>query len=433
MSDAANHGFAYPRRTDVIARRSHAQLVWTIALGLTAFLVWAMVTTLDKVTRGSGRIVSQTRNQIIQHLEGGILSEVLVREGEVVRAGQPLVRIENSFARAELQQNQVDLKAKQIAWQRLDAEAKGLDEFTVSADLSRDSGHFAGQERSLFRARRDGLRAQLLVVEDQHRQKELELAEMRTRWTSSQREREIVLPRVESLRRLVRLGAVSQNELLDNERQLQQIEARLAGLIHDTARLEAAVSELNRRRDEIALRFRADAEKEQREIAVQIAKLEESIIAMRDRSNRTEVLAPVEGTVNKVFIDTIGGVIKSGEPILQIVPVDASLIVEARVSPSDRAEVWPGLKAIIKVSAYDFSIHGGLKGKVLDISPDALADEKGEPYFRVRLETDANGFGPGRPVIPGMLAQVDILSGQHTVLKYITRPVERIKNEALRQ
>jgi HlyD family type I secretion membrane fusion protein len=226
---------------------------------------------------------------------------------------------------------------------------------------------------------------------------------------------------------------VSQNELLDNERQLQQIEARLAGLVHDTARLEAAVSELIRRRDEIALRFRADAEKEQRELAVQIAKLEESIIAMRDRSNRTEVLAPVEGTVNKVFIDTIGGVIKSGEPILQIVPVDASLIVEARVSPSNRAEVWPGLKAIIKVSAYDFSIHGGLKGKVLDISPDALADEKGEPYFRVRLETDANGFGPGRPVIPGMLAQVDILSGQHTVLNYITRPAQRMKSEALRQ
>lgn len=426
-------GFVYPRRCDTIARKSHARLIWTIGIGITGFLAWAAITTLDKVTRGSGRIVSLTRNQVIQHLEGGIVSEILVREGEHVQAGQPLIRVENSFARAELQQNQLDLKAKQLAWQRLDAEAKGAADFFAPQEFAKEIAHIAMQERSLFRARRDGLMAQVAVVEDQHRQKELELAEMRTRWTSSQRERDIVTPRVESLRRLVRIGAVSQNELLENERQLQQIEARLAGLVHDIARLEAAVSELKRRREETELRFRAEAEKDQRETAVQIAKLEETIIAMRDRSNRTEVIAPVAGIVNKLFMDTIGGVVKSGEPILQIVPNDASLIVEARVSPADRAEVWPGLKALIKVSAYDFSIHGGLKGKVLDISPDALADEKGEPYFRVRLETDANGFGPGRPVIPGMLAQVDILSGQHTVLNYLAKPMQRIKNEALRQ
>jgi HlyD family type I secretion membrane fusion protein len=433
MQDASETGFTYPRRSETIARRSHGQLIWTIAIGVGGFLAWAAITTLDKVTRGSGRVVSQTRNQVIQHLEGGIVSEILVREGENVKAGQPMVRIENSFSRAELQQNQVELKAKQLAWQRLDAEAKGLDDFFVPNEFSADITHIANQERSLFRARREGLRAQIFVVDDQHRQKELELAEMRTRWTSSQREREIVVPRMDSLRRLVRIGAVSQNELLESERQVQQIDARLAGLVHDIARLEAAVSELKRRREEIALRFRAEAEKDQRETAIQIAKLEESIVAMRDRSNRTEVHAPVDGTVNKVFVDTIGGVVKSGEPILQIVPLDASLIVEARVSPSSRAEVWPGLKAVIKVSAYDFSIHGGLPGKVLDISPDALADEKGEPYFRVRLETDKNGFGPGRPVIPGMLAQVDILSGQHTVLDYLMKPVQRVKNEALRQ
>ena len=141
----------------------------------------------------------------------------------------------------------------------------------------------------------------------------------------------------------------------------------------------------------------------------------------------------VAGIVNKLFIDTIGGVVKSGEPLIQLVPAKASVVVEARLSPQDRAEVWPGLPAIVKVSAYDFSLYGGLKGKVLDISPDALSDEKGEPYFRVRLEADATTFGPGRPVIPGMLAQVDILSGRHTVLGYLMKPVQRLKNEALRQ
>jgi HlyD family type I secretion membrane fusion protein len=350
-----------------------------------------------------------------------------------VAAGQPLVRVDNSFSRAELQQNQVELTARQLQYARLEAESQGERLFAPPPPLSRVAPTIAAQEASLFRARLEGLRAQLLVVEDQHKQKQLELAEMRTRQTSSQRELQIVTQRTESLRRLARMGAVSNNELLDNERSLQQIEARLASLVHDIPRLEAAVSELSRRGDEIRLRFRADAEKEQRETAVQIAKIEEAISAMQDRSRRTEVVAPVAGTVNKLFVDTIGGVVKSGEPLVQIVPADATVIIEARIQPQDRAEVWPGLPAVVKVSAYDFSLHGALKGKVLDISPDVLSDDKGEPYFRVRLEADATALGPSRPVIPGMMAQVDIISGQHTVLGYLMKPVQRVKNEALRQ
>lgn len=421
------------RRCDTIATRGQRQFVWVAVLGLAIAIVWSSVTVLDKVTRGSGRVMPQTRNQIVQHLEGGILTEILVREGQKVVAGQPLIRVDNSFARAELQQNQLDLGAKQLQLARLIAEASGERMFIVPPGLNHENPAIIAQEASLFRARQEGLNAQLLVVEDQHRQKQLELAELRTRQVSSLREQQLVDQRVQSLRRLARLGAVSNNELLDNERQLQQIEARLASLQHDVPRLEFAVSELSRRGDEIRLRFRADAEKEQRETVVQIAKLEETISAMRDRSRRTEVIAPLAGTVNKLFLETIGAVVKSGEPLVQIVPNDASLIIEARINPQDRAEVWPGLPAVIKISAYDFSIYGGLKGKVVDISPDILSDEKGEPYFRVRLEADATALGPGRPVIPGMLAQIDIISGQHTVLQYLTKPVRRLRDEALRQ
>jgi HlyD family type I secretion membrane fusion protein len=305
--------------------------------------------------------------------------------------------------------------------------------FVAPEVLARQLPQIVAQETSLFRARQDGLRAQLQVADEQQKQKKLELAEMRTRQNSSLREQELVNQRLQSMRRLAQIGAVSNNELLDNERTSQQIDARLASLVHDIPRLESAVSELSRRSEEITLRFRADAQKEQRETAIQIAKLEESITAMKDRSRRTEVVAPVAGTVNKLFVDTIGGVVKSGEPLVQLVPLDATVVIEARLSPQDRADVWPGLPAVIKVSAYDFAVYGGLKGKVLDISPDALNDEKGEPYFRVRLEADAEAFGPARPVIPGMLAQVDILSGQHTVLGYLIRPVQRLRNDALRQ
>lgn len=425
--------FSYPRRCDAIASHGQRNLIFAVAAGIVLLIGWAALTTLDKVTRGAGRVVPQTRNQIIQHLEGGIVSEILVREGQRVQMGAPLIRVDNSFSRAELQQNELELKAKQLQAKRLETEARGERMFVVPPELAGLLPQIAVQESSLYRARQDGLRAQLQVVEEQHKQKELELAEMRTRRTSSLREKELVIQKLDSMRRLARIGAVSNNELLDNERSLQQVDARLASLVHDIPRLESAVNELSRRSEEVTLRFRADAEKDQRETGVQIAKLREAISAMTDRSRRTEVLAPMAGIVNKLFVDTIGGVVKSGEPLVQLVPLDATVIIEARLSPQDRAEVWPGLPAIIKVSAYDFSVYGGLKGKVLDISPDALNDEKGEPYFRVRLEADATAFGPTRPVIPGMLAQIDILSGQHTVLGYLVKPVQRLKNEAFRQ
>lgn len=425
--------FSFPRRCDAIAARGQRNLIFAVATGVALVIGWSALTTLDKVTRGSGRVVPQTRNQIIQHLEGGIVSEILVREGQRVQAGAPLIRVDNSFSRAELQQNELELKAKQLQAARLEAESLGQGGFSPPAELAKLLPKIAVQETSLYRARQEGLRAQLLVVEEQHKQKVLELAEMRTRRTSSLREKDLVAQRLDSMRRLARIGAVSNNELLDNERSLQQIDARLDSLVHDIPRLESAVSELSRRAEEITLRFRADAEKDQRETGVQIAKLREAISAMTDRSRRTEVVAPMAGIVNKLFVDTIGGVVKSGEPLVQLVPLDATVIIEARLSPQDRAEVWPGLPAVIKVSAYDFSVYGGLKGKVLDISPDALNDDKGEPYFRVRLEADATAFGPSRPVIPGMLAQIDIISGQHTVLGYLIKPVQRLKNEALRQ
>ena len=430
---SAPRGFTYPRRCDAIAARGHRHLVAVIGLGTVLLLVWAALTTLEKVTRGSGRVVSQTRNQLVQHLEGGIVADILVREGQQVAVGQPLVRVDNSFSRAELQQNRVELMARELQVLRLQAEARGDTDYEVPELTQRTIPAIVAQEKALFLARRDELGAQLNVLDDQFRQKDLELAEMRSRWTSTQRERELVTPRTLSLRRLAKIGAISNNELMDSERALQQVEAKLASLALDIPRLEAAVSEMSRRREEATLRFRSEAGKDHRETALQIAKLQEAAGAMQDRSRRTEVVAPVAGTVNKLFVDTIGGVVKSGEPLVQIVPLDAPVIIEARLSPQDRAEVWPGLPAVVKVSAYDFALYGGLRGKVLDISPDALSDEHNEPYFRVRLEADAKSFGGDRPVIPGMMAQVDILTGSHTVLGDLLRPVERWRSEALRQ
>ncbi len=422
----------YPRQCDHIAKNAHRLFLSVSTFSLVVFVVWANVTVLDKVKHGSGKVVPQQQNQTVQHLEGGILKEILVKEGDRVEKGMPLLRIENSFSQAEFSSMQLDMQAKRLRISRLTAEARGDDRFEIAPDIQQDIPNLVEREKSLYESRKVILREQLLILNDQSRQKELELSELKSRWANTVGEREMVMKRVTSLRRLVTIGAVSSNEAIDTERLLQQTDGKISDLTHDIPRAESSLSELSRRRTEATLHFRSDAEKERSDVELQLAKLEESLSAMKDRSSRSEVMAPISGIVNKLLVSTIGGVVKSGEALIQIVPIDSSIAVEARLSPTDRAEVWPGLPAVIKVSAYDFSVYGGLKGKVVDVSADALQDERGQPYFRVRLEANANDFGPDRPVVPGMLADVDVLSGRETIMTTLLRPVRKLRDSALR-
>lgn len=423
----------YPRQCDRIATRSQRLFVSTAGASVAAFLIWAQVTELEKVTRGTGRVIPQLQNQVVQHFEGGIVREILVREGDRVEKGAVLLRVENSFQRAELLQAQLEIRAKTLRLRRLDAEIIGASSFTVEPELMGELNRLYEREVGLFDTRKKTLSEQLLILEDQSKQKEIELSELKSRWKNTARERELIMQRVTSLRRLVQVGAVSSNELLENERTLQQIEGKISDLTHDIPKTEAAMSEIARRRTETVLRFRTEAEKERSDNELQIAKLKETVNAMKDRSERSDVVAPISGTVNKLNVTTVGGVVKSGEPLGTIVPIDTSIAVEARIQPKDRAEVWPGQTAVVKISAYDFSVYGGLKGKVVEVSPDALQDEKGQPYFRMRLEATGSNFGPDRPVVPGMVADVDILSGRRTIMETLIRPVKVLKENALRQ
>jgi membrane fusion protein, adhesin transport system len=429
---AASPPVPYPRQCDRIAGRAENAFVATTALGVAALVAWASMTSLDKVTRGAGKVVPQSQNQTVQHFEGGIVADILVREGERIERGAPLLRIENSFSQAELAQTRIEIVAREMRLARLSAEAAGKP-FKAPPGLSGAPELFAQREAALYDSRRRTLDEQLAIIEEQRRQKGLELSELQSRWTHATRERDLVLQRVRSLRRLAEMGAVSANDLLDNERSLQQVEARMSDLTHEIPRTESALAELARKSAEAALRFASEADKEASDVALQQAKLKESALALQDRSVRSDVVAPISGIVNKLYVSTVGGVVKSGEPLAVIVPTDSAIAVEARLSPSDRAEVWPGLPAIVKISAYDFSVYGGLKGSVVEVSPDALQDERGQPYSRIRLEASAASFGPDRPVVPGMVADVDILSGRHTILETLLRPLRYVRDNALRR
>jgi membrane fusion protein, adhesin transport system len=429
---AAARPIPYPRQSLRIIRGASRSFVALTSLSVIALLIWSSNTEIDRVIRGFGKIVPQAQIQTVQHFEGGILTEILVREGDNVTKGTPLLRIDNSFSRSELAQATIDMKAKQARMIRLTAEVGDADTVAFPEDLENDIPKIVEREREVFDGKKATLKAQVGILEDQYKQKSLDLSEARSRWANTIRERELVDKRVANLRKLNSVGAFSTNDLLDNERSLQQIEQRLSDLVHEIPRDEAIMSEISRRIDETKSRFRSESDKERSDTELQIAKLEETIAALKDRSARSDVLAPMTGVINKLHVSTIGGVVKSGEPLVEIVPGDAGLAIEAKVQPNDRAEIWPGQKAVIKVSAYDFSVYGGLNAKVVDISADALQDEKGQPYFRVRLEAAAKDFGPGKPVTPGMLAEVDILTGRKTILESLLRPVKQLQANALR-
>ena len=423
----------FPRRIDRIATEAQGRFVVILGICTLLALVFSVVVQIDKVTRASGRIVTQQTKQEVQHLEGGIIAEILVKEGDTVVAGQPLMRVENSFFKSELAQAAIELGAKRARILRLDAETSGAKDIKFPPEVTAVSRQVVDNEISLFRRRQANLNEQLSIFVQQQRQKEIELSELRSRQPSVIRERQISEERLLSLKNLSAMGAASNNERLEAERVLQQAISRLSDLAHEIPRTEAAVAEFEQRKAEAISRFQAEAEKERAQTATDLEKLTRSIEALQDRSRRSDVNATVGGTINKLNVTTVGGVVKPGEALAEIVPADGLIEVEMKLSPADRADVWPGQRAIVKVSAYEFSVYGGLNARVSEISPDAHQDERGIPYFRVRLEADAAALGPDHPVLPGMLADVDVIGNRQSVLGTILKPLRRLKDNALRQ
>jgi len=416
-----------------ISTRASSQLLLIVSVLVVAFFAWASFARLDQVTRGAGRVVTQERNNIVQHLEGGIITAILVAEGDRVSEGDVLFRIENSFAQAELAAASLDLTTQRLKRDRLAAEANGLEAIAFDPVLAEAAPAQVTSHQRFFDRRRAELAEALTIIDDQIAQKEFELSQKRSRLENKRRERKLMSERLESLRDLSKAGAVARNELLENETAYQQVLTQISDLEHQIPQTEAALAEVRSRRREAELSFRADAERELTETEFAISRLEETIEALRDRKRRFEVFSPTDGVINKLFVRNINGVVRPGQNIAEIVSDNAPIEIEAKLPPRDRADVWPGLPAVVKVSAYDFATHGGLHGRVVEISPDALQDEQGDIYFRVRIEADVDGLGDDKPVIPGMLAEVDIITGKRTILDYLLTPIRNVQSKALRE
>ena len=415
-----------------MSKWAHLVIIF-IAAFFIVFLVWADNAMLDEVTRGEGKVIPSSQTQVINHLEGGIVREILVREGEVVEPNQPLLRVENRVAEAELAEKRKQYLNLVATAARLQAEAEQREVVSFPDDVILNSPTVVQNESDLFRRRIEQFEQQISILEDQWRQKQNELRELTAKTSQLGRTLQIAQRELDLINPLVQAGASPMIDKLRAESKVQELEAELEGIELALPRTRIAVSESNRRIEEKRSAFRTEAQQELNKVTVEAARLKEEIDAGVDRSVRTEIRSPVRGTVNKLLVATIGSSVRPGDDLVEIVPLEDSLLVEARIRPADRAELFPGQEATVKVTAYDFSIYGGLKATLVDISADTILDEEGKSFYRIRLRTERNNLGENQPIIPGMTTSVDILTGQKTVLNYLMKPILKARENALRE
>lgn len=398
---------------------------------LVVMVVWAAWAPVDKVVRAEGRIIPSTRAQLVQHLEGGIVRDIRVREGQSVKAGDILLSLSSSQASTDVQQgrNRVDvLKAQQA---RLKAEAEGAAAPVFSVDIPDAQKDL---ERAAFRERSEKIRAEQSALRQQISQRQSELAEAQNRVKNLASEVEVARKQLGVMEGLYRKGAASQLEWLDAQGRLQRLTTTQGDVSSSIPRLQAAIGEQTSRLNESTSRFRAEARAELAQISAEINRFELNITNDSDRLARNDVRAPLTGFVNKLNFNTLGGVVRPGEVVLEITPSEGPLAVEARVRPDDRARLRPGLPTRVLIGAYDYAVFGALDGEVVEVSADTLADEKGQRYYRVVIQTgQARGALAEQVILPGMTARADIVAGQRSVLSYVLSPLTRFAQQALRE
>ncbi|MGD9538733.1 MAG: HlyD family type I secretion periplasmic adaptor subunit [Alphaproteobacteria bacterium] len=399
------------------------------------FIFWASQAAIDEVTRGEGRVVPSGRIQTMQNLEGGILSELAVDEGDIVERGDILLRIENTSGASDYQENLSQLLSLKAAIARLEAELEGK-ELVFPPEVEEQAPAAAASERALAGARATQLQSEIAVLQDQATQRRNEIREIQTKLSSLQQSLALARDEEAILAPLVQKGVASKLELVRNQRDISELRGQINNLQASLPRAQAAISESEQRIEEKRATFAAEARGELNQRRVQFAALSEKIKAGQDRVARTEVRSPVRGIIKELKVNTIGGVIRPGEDLVDIVPLEDSLIIEAQLKPRDIAFLRPGLPATVKITAYDFSIYGGLDAKLEQISPDAIENEKGEAFFHVYLRTEASSLKKGNeelPIIPGMTATAEILTGKKTVLDYLMKPILKARDNALHE
>ncbi|MES9964974.1 MAG: HlyD family type I secretion periplasmic adaptor subunit [Candidatus Sedimenticola sp. 20ELBAFRAG] len=408
-------------------------LLFLVLLFFVVALIWAKYAIIDEVTHADGKVIPSSRVQVIQNLEGGILESINVIEGEIVEVGQVVLHIDNTGVAAsfgELQSKRFNLMG---VIERLSAESEER-EPVFAPELVAEHKEIVTAQRSIYEARKAELQSQLAILRqqaDQRKQEKVELINKLRRLRSS---RTILKEEMDITEPLVEKSIVPRVELLKQKRAFNDLVGEIEASKLAMPRADSAIREANRRIEEKFLAFKTEIVRELSQQKAELSAVEESMTAAKDKVVRTDVRSPVKGVVKEIKIRTVGGVIKPGEDLMEIVPIEDSLRIEARIRPADVAFLSPGQEAMVKFTAYDFSIFGGIPGKVEQISADTILDERGEAFYKVIVKTETNNLRRGDevlPIIPGMVSSVDVITGEKSVLTYLLKPIFKAKEMAL--
>ncbi len=394
------------------------------------FLVWANFTKVNEVTRGEGKVVPFSQIQVLQSLDGGIVAEILVHEGDVVQADQVLVRIDQTRFQSSVNENRSQYLSLVARAARLQALAE-LSLFKPSDEVVKGDPATVEQERRMYESKRSELDSNISIANQQLAQRQQELNELKAKLEQAARGYEFTSRELEKTRPLVVNGAVSDVEIIRLERDQSHAKGDRDMATAQISRVQAAIGEAQRKIEEVQLAFRNDARKELSEVNAKLNGLSQNSVGLSDKVARSVLRSPVKGTVKRLLVNTVGGVVQPGKDVIEIVPLEDNLLLEARVLPKDIAFLRPGLHATLKFTAYDFAIYGGLDGTVEHIGADTVVDEKGNAFYIVKVRARKSSMGRGMPILPGMVAEVDIMSGEKTVMSYLLKPILRAKSHAL--
>lgn len=396
--------------------------------GIALFLAWASLAQVDETARGQGRVIPSSKVQLVQAAEPSTISAILVKSGQLVSKGQLLVRLDDTTSASELGQLETETERLTARAQRLQAEASG-------ADVNCEPGTPCAEEAALQRVRQATLSSRISALNAAVEQRRRDLQEAQATVSALESSVRLARDQVNMLTPLAAKSIVPQTELISAQRDLVDLQGRLAAARQAVARSSAGVREAQAQVAEARGEFQVEALNERSQISTKIAVNQETIRGAKGRLERSEIRSPVRGIINDVQVTTVGGFVNAGEKIMQVVPLDDKLLVEARIAPNDIAFIQVGDEANVKVTAYDFSIYGGLSGRVVQVSADSIYDEvEQKTYFNIVVETDRAYLVAGKqklPITPGMICDVEIITGRKSVLSYLLKPVLKARSEAL--
>ncbi|WP_137167921.1 HlyD family type I secretion periplasmic adaptor subunit [Salinimonas lutimaris] len=406
------------------------RMLYVIIATIAGFLIWAALAIIDEVARGEGKVVPSQKLQVIQSYDGGMVQEILVREGQLVEKGQVLVRVDPTRYVSSLQENatqQIGLQAK-IA--RLQALVNNTP-LVFSAGLEHTGGQVVASERSLYLSNLDEQQKLARGFDSRIAQRQQDLAAARADLSQYQQSRELIKQELAVTRPLLASGAVSEMDILRLDRQLVELNGSVDRTLAAVERSLSAIAEAQSAQEEAAIKARNQWSRELAEATSKLAVLAQSKTGLEDVVAQSEIRAPVKGTVQRLLFNTVGGVLTPGSQVVELIPHDDQLIVEAKISPKDIAFIQYGQQAIVKFSAYDFSIYGGMQARVEHISADTVTDEKDNTFYIVRLRTMSSLNQQALEILPGMTAQVDIVTGERSVMDYLLKPILKATSSSL--